>query len=120
MLTCASKKGRLDYWRAAISPPLFRATITAFLDALDGCRLQRRHVGVSWPCASFTALGLLCGRNIWLQERCQWPFVFFLGSYWSAWWLCGAAWAVGGRWYHWRYGVCASFCRCLCFGGDCL
>ncbi|EKG06422.1 dispersed gene family protein 1 (DGF-1), putative, partial [Trypanosoma cruzi] len=36
MLTCASKKRRLDYWRAAISPPLFRATTTTLLDALDG------------------------------------------------------------------------------------
>ncbi|RNC33865.1 hypothetical protein TcCL_Unassigned03393 [Trypanosoma cruzi] len=49
------------------------------------------------PCASFTASGLLCGRNVWLQERCQWSCVFLLGSHHSAWWLCGAARAVGGR-----------------------
>ncbi|RNC37984.1 hypothetical protein TcCL_NonESM12817 [Trypanosoma cruzi] len=49
MLACASKKRRLDCWRPAISPPLFRAIITTFLDVLVDCRLQRRYLVLSRP-----------------------------------------------------------------------
>ncbi|RNC32109.1 hypothetical protein TcCL_Unassigned05314 [Trypanosoma cruzi] len=71
MLTCASKKRLLDCWRVAISPPLFHVTITAFLDALVDCRLQRRHVGVSalvclslhWDCSVVEAFGCKSGAN---------------------------------------------------------
>ncbi|RNC36439.1 hypothetical protein TcCL_Unassigned00571 [Trypanosoma cruzi] len=57
MLTCASKKRRLDCWRAAIFPPLFRATTTMFLDAPVDCRLQRRHRGLSRLLCVFHGIG---------------------------------------------------------------
>ncbi|RNC40017.1 hypothetical protein TcCL_NonESM10567 [Trypanosoma cruzi] len=66
------------WWQKIRSLRLFVPPALSFARSLTaGCNAATWYCLGS--CASFTASGLLCGRTIWLQERCQWPFYFFAG-----------------------------------------